>query len=408
MSALYPAPNEFKETAMAKTRVAVFFGGRSPEHDVSIISALQAMDALSVEKYEIIPVYVALSGEWFLGESLRDRASYIPDHEAKRKLTKCTLGHADLGGVLIPEKKGMFGNAAPIPFDVAIPAFHGAFGEDGCFQGLMELHGIAYTGMRVMGSALAMDKTATKMTVGAKTSAQQLPCHAIIRRSAERPRAPELPEGWSYPVIVKPAHMGSSIGVGKATNKDEVDALLQTLFLYDTKAMLEPYVSHRQEYNVAVRRKNGKVITSAIERPKTAAELLDFREKYQKGDGKQGKQPGTSSEGMLSLTRDINPAISAELEGKIRGWATEIFEALDGTGAPRLDFMLDTETGDLVFNEINPCPGSFGYFLWEAAADHTLFGELLDDMIAEAIEQRGLADLPVDPVPAEARLFKRQ
>lgn len=394
---------------MAKTRVAVFFGGRSPEHDVSIISAQQAMDALSVDKYEIIPVYVALSGEWYLGEALRDRASFIPDHEAKRKLTKCTLGHADLGGVLIPEKKGMFASPTPIPFDVAIPAFHGAFGEDGCFQGLFEAAGVPYTGMRVMGSALAMDKTATKMAVGAKTSAKQLPCISIVRRSAAKPHAPELPQGWNYPVIVKPAHMGSSIGVGKASNKDEVEALLQTLFLYDTKAMLEPYVSHRQEYNVAVRRANGKVVTSAIERPKTAAELLDFREKYMKADGKQGsKMPGsTPSEGMLSLTRDINPEISAELEGKIRGWATEIFEALDGSGAPRLDFMLDTDTGELVFNEINPCPGSFGYFLWAATPDHTLFGELLDALIEEAITLRGLADLPVDPVPVDARLFKR-
>jgi D-alanine-D-alanine ligase and related ATP-grasp enzymes len=396
---------------MAKTRVAVFFGGRSPEHDVSVISALQAMDALDTSRYEIIPVYVSLTGEWFLGEALRERKSYIPDPEMRRQLTRCTLGHTDIGGVLLTEKKGLFSGAGTVAFDVAIPAFHGAFGEDGCFQGLFEQAGIAYTGMRVLGSALAMDKTATKMAVSARTKAKQLPYLAVTRRSPARPHAPELPEGWKYPVIVKPAHMGSSIGVGKADTKEDVEALLQTLFLYDTKAMLEPYVAHRQEYNVAVRRQDGKIITSAIERPKTAAELLDFREKYCQGGGtkggKLGKQPGQASEGMLSLTRDINPDISAGLEGDIRGWAAEIFEALDGSGAPRLDFMLDTDSGELWFNEINPCPGSFGYFLWSATKDHTLFSELLDALIEEALMLRSICDVPVDPVPAEARLLKR-
>jgi D-alanine-D-alanine ligase len=389
---------------MSKTRVAVFFGGRSPEHDISVISGLQAVDALNTDTYEIIPVYVSYAGEWYIGEPLRDRKSYIPNHETKRKLTKCLLGSTPSGGGLLqPERTGIFAPNA-IPFDVALPAFHGAFGEDGCFQGAMELAGIPYVGMRVLGSSVAMDKTATKTCVQAKTSAAQLPFVGLQRTAQERPHAPKLPEGWTYPVIVKPAHMGSSIGVGRANSEEEVETLLQTLFLYDTKAMIEPYIAHRLEYNVAVRRKNGKIVTSAIERPKSNAELLDFREKYRKADG---KQPGASSEGMLSLTRDINPKIDQKTEAAIRGWASEIFEALDGTGAPRLDFMFDTDTGALWFNEINPCPGSFGYFLWSAAVEPALFGALLDDLIAEALFQKTLKDMPNDPVPPDARLFER-
>jgi D-alanine-D-alanine ligase len=393
---------------MSKTRVAVFFGGRSPEHDISVISGLQAADALNVDTYEIIAVYVAYSGEWYIGEPLRDRKSYIPNHETKRKLAKCVLGGTPAGGgVLQPERAGIFAPAA-VSFDVALPAFHGAFGEDGCFQGMMEEAGVPYTGMRVLGSAIAMDKAVTKVCVQAMTSAAQLPFVAVQRTTRERPHAPKLPKGWTYPVIVKPAHMGSSIGVGRANTEEEVETLLQTLFLYDTKAIIEPYISHRQEYNVAVRRKDGKIVTSAIERPKSSAELLDFREKYRKADGKSGgKLPGMSSEGMLSLTRDINPKIDPKLEADIRGWAGEIFEALDGTGAPRLDFILDTDTGKLWFNEINPCPGSFGYFLWSAAAEPILFGELLDELIAEALFQKELKDMPNDPVPPDARLFER-
>jgi D-alanine-D-alanine ligase len=110
---------------------------------------------------------------------------------------------------------------------------------------------------------------------------------------------------------------------------------------------------------------------------------------------------------MLSLTREINPTLDVTLESQIREWATEIFDALDGAGSPRLDFMLDTKTGELWFNEINPCPGSFAHFLWEAAREKTLFTELLTHLIDEAIDLRNLTELPVDPVPTDARLFKR-
>jgi len=154
----------------------------------------------------------------------------------------------------------------------------------------------------------------------------------------------------------------------------------------------------------------GEVIrTSAIERPKRAEELLDFRQKYLSGsDGKSGvKQEGSASQGMLSLTRDINPALPPDLEAKLRSWATAAFEAVDGTGAPRIDFYCNGDTGEVWLNEVNPIPGSFAYFLWEAADPPIGFTALLSMLIDEAVARHRDSRLPDDPVPAEARLLRR-
>jgi D-alanine-D-alanine ligase len=162
------------------------------------------------------------------------------------------------------------------------------------------------------------------------------------------------------------------------------------------------------EYNVAVRNVEGMPRASAIEQPKSAEELLDFRAKYLSSGNKKtgGKLLGTSSEGMLSLTRTINPELRPELSAKIRAWALTCFSAVGGSGAPRIDFISDGRTGELWLNEVNPCPGSFGFFLWEAAEEPILFTELLTSLIDEAIRLHRTAQLPQDPTQAEARLFK--
>ncbi|HEY8963191.1 MAG TPA: D-alanine--D-alanine ligase, partial [Alphaproteobacteria bacterium] len=149
---------------------------------------------------------------------------------------------------------------------------------------------------------------------------------------------------------------------------------------------------------------------SAIERPKRSTELLDFKQKYMSGGGKKmggQKVPGQSSQGMLSLTRDINPELPAGMEDKIRQWAETVFTTVGPSGAPRLDFMSNEKTGDVWFNEANPIPGSFGYFLWEAAAKPVLFSELISGLLNEAVEFQRRAALPADPTLADARLFPR-
>lgn len=400
-----------------KKRIAVFFGGRSPEHDVSIVTGLQALQALDRSLFDPFPVYVALSGVWYVGAALADRSFYIPSPEAVRGLTAVTLDCAPnpMGtGRLLSKKTGFFGSPKPIEFDAALFAFHGLFGEDGAFQGLFEAANVPYTGMRSMASSILMDKVATKRVL-AGTSIPQLPFALLSKPARGALSAADIAPhigNMAFPLIVKPVHLGSSIGVARVTNLDELVSTLPSIFTLDTQAMVEPFVDNLVEYNVAVTAAlGGGVRTSAIERPKRASELLDFKQKYMSGGGSKktgSKTPGQSSGGMLSMTRDINPVLPPQAEAKIRAWAEACFVAVNGTGAPRLDFLSNEKTGEIWFNEANPCPGSFGYFLWEEAPHNpVLFTDFLAKLIDEACAMHRAAQLPPDPTLRDARLFPR-
>ena len=402
-----------------KTRVAVFFGGRSPEHDVSIVTGLQALEALDGERFSSFPVYVATEGDWLIGDALRRRTSYLPKDSVLRSLENVTLDvtpNPDGCGRLLPLRTGgFFSRPKPLEFDVALLAFHGSAGEDGRMQGLFEIANIPYTGMRPLASAILMDKAATKRILNG-TGIAMLPYRVVPRptkgllpdAAALSGHLAELP----FPIIVKPLHLGSSIGVAKAESLEELRGALSTIFRLDTHAILEPFVGNLVEYNVSVRNGRSGIETSAIEKPKPQQELLDFASKYLQGGSASkgkigGKQGAAISQGMLSLTRDLNPELPAEFETRLRQWATDCFAILDGTGAPRMDFLCNNDTRELWLNEVNPCPGSFGYFLWEAGRNPLLFTELLSALIDEAKACHKLIQLPPDPTHPDARLFPR-
>lgn len=414
---------------MTKRTIAVFFGGRSPEHDVSVVSALQVMSALDRSLYDVIPVYLATDGRWWTGEALLQRSNYLPSDEVLATLRQVTLDMSANGRpTLMTPRVESFATrvlsklsnlSGRIEFDVAIPCFHGLVGEDGQMQGMFETARVPYTGMRTMASAILMDKVATKRVL-AGGDIPQLPYREIKRpREGMLVTVTELAAivgDMTGPWIIKPSHLGSSIGVAKVASLDELAEVLPAIFKYDTSAILEPFVENMVEYNVAVSRMTGELKTSAIERPKRTDELLNFKEKYLSGGGgkktgdKMGgaKSPGQqASEGMLSLTRELNPNIAA-LDGDIRRWAGLAYDRVGGTGAPRIDFIGNEETGELWLNEVNPCPGSFGYFLWEAAGEPILFSEMLDHLINEALYEHARARIPEDPTPADARLFSRR
>jgi len=398
-----------------KTRVAVFFGGRSPEHDVSIVTGLQAFKAVAPDRFSAFPVYVSTSGAWLVGDPLADQKIYLPQGAVLNELAGVTLDlNPNIDGVgrlLFRDKRSFFGAAKPIEFDVALLAFHGTFGEDGRVQALLELANVPYTGLRSFPSALSMDKVVTKRAL-AGTAIQTLPSVVVRRQqSGFLPSIAELEAllaNVTYPLIVKPVHLGSSIGVAKASTLEEVRAALPPIFKLDNEALVEPFVPNLVEYNVAIRRVGNQIKTSAIEQPKVAQELLDFKSKYWPSEGGKtgGKVPGTVSQGMLSLTREINPKLAPELESNIRNWAAACFTALGASGAPRIDFLSNRATGELWLNEVNPCPGSFGFFLWEAAEDPILFTDLLTALLDEAFELHKASQMPADPTQPDARLFK--
>jgi D-alanine-D-alanine ligase len=402
--------------AADKQVIAIFFGGRSPEHDVSIVTGLQAADALDPALYEIIPVYISARGEFLTGEGLLSRDTYIPGPGARANLTTVNLDLAPgERGRLVSAGGSLFQRPKTIAFDVALLAFHGLYGEDGRLQGALEMADIAYSGMRAFASTVLMDKVATKRVLSDTGIAM------LRYREIKRPREGLLlttdeleaqTADFPFPCIIKPSHLGSSIGVARVADLEELAAVLPEIFRYDSAAILEPFVENMVEYNLAVARIDGELRSSAIEKPKRAEELLDFKQKYLSGGGKESgtKAPGggRASEGMLALTRELNPELPAETEAMLRNWAQTAYEHVGGTGAPRFDFLGNEATGEFWLNEVNPCPGSFGYFLWEASDRPLLFADLLEHLINEASEQRVWGELPVDPTPEEARLFPRQ
>jgi len=396
-----------------KKRVAVFFGGRSPEHDVSIETGLQALKALDQQKFDGFPVYVAPDGGWWIGDPLRSRDTYIPQGETTPGLEPVTLlGGPNLngGGRLLVKGRGLFAKDRVVAFDVALLAFHGTNGEDGAFQGLLEVANIAYTGPRIMAAGVLMDKAATKrMLTG--TGIPLLPSITVERPASglfvDKEDLARRLAGMAFPVIAKPLHLGSSIGVARAADMEELRGTLSFIFRLDTAAIVEPFVENLVEYNVSVADFGAGVTTSAIERPKKTEEILSFKTKYQGGDGKAGAKK-TGGGGMLSLAREIHPDIPPGMDADIRRWATDCYRTIGMTGAPRIDFLCNGRTGEIWLNEVNPIPGSFAYYLWEAAEKPLLFSELLTALIAEAEGLHRARQLPADPTHADARLFKRR
>lgn len=382
-----------------KLKVAVVFGGSSQEHDVSVISAQQLMDAADIRRIEIVPVYMNFEGRFFHGPTLRRLEGYKPSPSGLREVVFVW----DDQGPCLKTSDG----AWRCSIDCALPVFHGPFGEDGRVQGLLEIVGIPTTGFSAANSAIAMRKDATKALVES-AGVKVLP-HVVVHANQLAnigALAFAIEKRLSYPVIVKPANLGSSIGVGLARDRDTLVVHLQGALREDTFALVEPQVQNLEELNIAVMYRNGRIFLSAIERPKTTAELLDFREKYlpQASGGKLGATT-VPSQGMLSLTRDINPELDEDLMSRLHDYAQKAFSVLGQRGAPRMDFMHDKVSGELWFNEINPIPGSYGFFLWEAADPQVLFPDLIAHLVDEALSD-SLKEFE-DPVPQAAYLLPR-
>lgn len=376
----------------------IIFGGASSEHDVSVVSAHQLMDAADVRNVDVLPVYTDFANRFWIGASLRDISKYKPRPPLGQQVT---FRWSDNGPVIC----GMDGTAIQ-PVDCVLPVFHGTFGEDGRIQAYFELLGIPVTGLSASSTSIAMRKDVTKALVK-EAGVNVLPHVTVNRAQIEDAEMilPDVKASLGFPVIVKPANLGSSVGVGLAKTPEDVWPLVEYVLKKDTLALIEPQVQNLVEYNIAMIAKGEEIRLSAIERPKSGAELLDFREKYLSDSGGT-KGTFKPSEGMLSLTRDINPDLPRDLQDKIHDYARRTFSALGKRGAPRIDFMSNLETGELWFNEINAIPGSYGFFLWEAAAEPMLFPELIQHLIDEATGDT--IKTFEDPVPQDARLLPRR
>ena len=361
-----------------KKHVGVIFGSRSCEREVAIISAVQLMRFADPEKYDIVPVYIDEHGSWYTGEALKEIGTYKPFNPEKKGIRKVFPDLSSGSGALLYLNKGSgllakdkLEIAARI--DVYIVVMHGMNGEDGTLQGLMELANIPYTSTGVTGSAVGMDKIIMKVFFrGADLPV--LPGEWYTRREYAED-APKIISDVSgklgFPVFVKPANLGSSIGVSRADNEEELKDALELAFEYDRRVLVEKGLDKPVELNCSVLGYDDELLASPIEMPLNQDEFLDFRDKYLGGNG---------SKGMASLSRVLPAPIEDSLKNEIEEMSKKIFRLMDCKGVVRIDYMFDRLSEKLFITEINTIPGSLAFYLWEK--DGISYRELIDRMIA--------------------------
>lgn len=380
----------------SKKTLAVLFGGRSLEHEISVISAIQAMEALDPLKYNVLPVYISQDGSWYLGDELRKKPFYknLPANFSQVERVRFIPEPKD--GGLFKVRSGMFGTKyEKVEVDVFMPIFHGQYGEDGCIQGLFEIAEVAYSGARHMASAIAMNKHVCKKYLSA-FGVPSLPS-CLVSKSNFRVDSEaavrtilETDGLGAYPLFVKPVHLGSSVGVSKASNKSELISGLMKVFQYDPDAIIEPCVSRIMEINVSVLENATGEDVSVVEIPVTDGAFLSYEDKYLRG-GKGAKGPKTSgsSGGMADLTRIIDPQdLDIRYKTEVSTYARSAYRALACSGVVRFDFIVDLESGNLYFNELNPLPGSLSFYLWDKSTPALVLSDVLDRVVEGAIARR--------------------
>ncbi len=365
-----------------KIRVGVFFGGKSVEHEVSVITALQACRSLDTEKYEIVPIYITKNTEFYVGENIGKIEAYknIPAllKESSRVIPVNVNGTVEL--LHYPMKK--FGSNTAAVIDVALPAVHGTNVEDGALQGYLQTLGIPYAGCDVLSSAVGMDKYMMKC-VFADNGIPVLPGTVvdIKRYTHEHDAVISLIESRTqYPVIVKPVNLGSSVGIRKAKDREALEDALDYAFTFAIKVLVENAITELKEINCSVLGDYEDAKASECEEPVANDEILSYQDKYVGGTKSQGGKSG-----MASLKRKIPADITPEQREEVRTLAVKAFKALGCSGVSRIDFMLDKATGKIYLNEINTIPGSLAFYLWEAAG--VKYSELLDRMIDLAFKR---------------------
>jgi D-alanine-D-alanine ligase len=362
-------------SARRKTTVAVIFGGRSVEHDVSVVTGSQVLRAFDTERYDTIPIYIDREGRWFTGDPLRELKNFRNEVVSMSGVQTVTLSPSvqHHGVIVNPTPSGLFAKSQLVRLDVVFPALHGSHGEDGTLQGLLELADIPYVGCGVLASAVANDKIMTKRVlenVGIRTA----PFVSAARHEWEsQPDAIlERIRTLTFPVFVKPATLGSSIGISRIDHDDAaLRSALDMALNLDRRAIIESAITDCVEINCAVMGDDREMEASVLEQPVSWQEFLTYDEKYLRG-----------GEGMKSAERLIPAPLPPELAQRVQDTAIEAFRAIDGRGTARLDFLVRPDSNEVFLNEINTLPGSLAFYLWQEMGRSAR--EVVDRLVALA------------------------
>lgn len=366
--------------------IAVIFGGKSTEHDVSIVTALaNIIKPLELTKqYKVEAVYVAKNGAWYWDEKLKDISLYssggIQDFIHRTQPVALQLD----GGLKLVKSTGIAGRKLHRGIDIVFPAMHGTYGEDGSLMGLLRMANVPFVGCDMDASVLAMDKVLAKLIAadhGIATSSMQFANKAGY---AVRPTGfiDAVEKALHYPLFVKPAHLGSSIGIGRVQNRKELENALEVAFHYDEKVLVEEEVPNLIEVTLPIMG-NDQPKPALLERPMTKPEdFFDFETKYMQGGKKGGKSGGTKGAQGYS---ELPAKLDQKLYDKAEQTGLQVYRALGCSGTARVDMLIDSKTGVVYFNEVNPLPGSLYAHNWRAAGHSNV--ELVQTLVRLAEER---------------------
>lgn len=370
-----------------KTNVAVFFGGRSVEHEISVISALQAINAFNKDKYNVIPVYISKEGRWYTGEQLLNIRNY---RDMKRLVSESeeVFMRPEYGDYHLYKaaQGGFFSKKAPVVAELhmALPVLHGMHGEDGIFEGVLETIGIPYAGCDTLSSANGMDKITMKMIL----RSEGIPVVDYVwftdaRWQSERDElVAKVEKELGYPVIVKPANQGSSVGIHKAGDRESLISAVDDAARFSERLIVEHCVEQLKEINCSVLGDADDHKSSVCEEPIKSGDFLSYEDKYMGGT--------KTNAGMQSSDKRIPADLPKEVSEKIQHIAGETFRVLGCHGVSRVDVMIDEKDGSIYVNEINTIPGSLSYYLWEASG--ISFGELIDTLMKLALKRKRMQE----------------
>ena len=340
-----------------QTVVAVIFGGRSVEHDVSIVTGHQVMSAFPTDRYEVVPVYISRDGKWFTGAPLLELNAFADENIASRDgIVDCLLSpDTRHHGLILNPRAGRFQKSQIKRIDVVFPALHGSHGEDGNLQGLLELADIPYVGFATLGSALTNDKIMTKQVLRQAGIPVLDDCSFSRASWLNNPDAivEDIRGRFSFPLFIKPATLGSSIGIGRADSEALLRSSIDIAANFDRRILVEPAVTNGIEVNCAVVGFGESYQASTLEQPVSWDEFLSYEDKYLRG-----------GEGMKSAERLIPAPIDDALAARIQQLSIDAFRAVDGRGIARLDFLARPDVDEIYLNEINTMPGSLAFYLW--------------------------------------------
>lgn len=372
-----------------KINIAVFFGGKSTEHEISCISANQVINALNKDKYNVLPIYISKNNEFYTGEKLFDLANYASFiNNPSKELTKVCL-YRDNNEAKMKPIDGMFAKATRI--DVAFPVVHGTNVEDGSLAGLIQMLDIPFTSCDVLGGAVGQDKAVMKDIFKAN-DIPMVDYFVVYSNDFEDKYKDYFAKAkkLKYPLIAKPVNLGSSVGIEVIKNEKEFKDKINECLKYDFKVVVEKMLTNLKEVNISVIGTNEKAKVSAIEEVTNG--FLDFNKKYQPNGSKGSKKLGcknapskTASKGMASTVRKVPADLTKTQKTTIEETAIKVFKILNANGCVRIDYMIDTKTKKVYCNEINTIPGSLAFYLWkEVGLD---FDVECDELIKNALSR---------------------